>query len=164
MDQCGKINSKKTEELIAYLLLEKGKCVAKQKIAADLWEGLEPKRAMDNFYKIYKRLQILPSLGIPLKVNCLRHKICLETNNIDSDIDRFEQLCKKGADIESLEEAVRLYRAPLFESDCYAWAALSESHYDLMYAEAIDKLITYFKEKRNNKKFEYYRNLWRKQL
>lgn len=162
-DQSRLINSKKTEELIAYLLCNAGEFVAKRKIAEQLWENFPEERAMDNFYKTYKRLNALPALGVPLCVEALRGKIRLDLCTVESDLQTFERLYKRN-DVASWEQALNPYRGPLLRDEYYNWTTLPESHYDLCRTELFERIFAHYKESKNNEKLSIYRRKWEDEL
>lgn len=157
-DQSRFINSKKTEELIAYLFCQEGAFVAKKKIGEALWEELEPKQAMNNFYKIYMHLRHCIEQGLPLTLENIRGKLRLLSNGIESDCMRFTKLCEGGS--TQWEEAVQLYRAPLLAEEYYAWTDGWAARYDIEYLKLLEKLIEAYQVNGDNGRAAVYQKLY----
>lgn len=154
------IGSRKTEELIAYLLCSGGVFVSKQKIAAALWNKFTAERAMDNFYKTLKRLYCLGFFSI----ENLRGKIRLNMENICCDVFTFEELYAKRREIDQCEAAVALYRGPLLFDECYDWISIWEAYYDIRYQELLNRLIMYYKKQGDFAKVAYYTGIMDQEL
>jgi len=121
--------TKKAEELIAYLLCEKGRYISKTKIAEDLWPELNGEKSMSNLYlTCYYIKKQENQTGIKIPIELERGKMRIQTDELECDIIRFDRLVQAipNADewkrIKLIEEAVELYQGTLLEDSYYPWA------------------------------------------
>ncbi|GHU60969.1 hypothetical protein AGMMS49975_30120 [Clostridia bacterium] len=139
------LKTKKARELLAMLLMERGKPIRKQVLAAKLWQYKEPKRALDSFYKVFNKLvDIEEQFNIGLTLKSQSNCVFLDISNISADIFIFEKLFETG-DIEAYSKAAELYTAPFLQNDSWDWAEAQAAYYDARYLKIIDALIQFYK-------------------
>ncbi|HYE11564.1 MAG TPA: response regulator [Patescibacteria group bacterium] len=155
--------TKKAEELIAYLLCEKGRFVAKEKIAEALWPEQDRESALSNLYMAYyyiKKLESKTNVRIPIESE--RGKMRINAELIVCDMLEFDKLIDAGnradADERSvyLEKAAELHHGLLFEDSYYTWVNTIQGYYEYRYVELLDNLIAYYKKKSDEQKAGYY--------
>lgn len=144
--------------MIAYLLCQKGKPVAKAVVACTLWPEVSATCARDSLYKICRYIKKLSLSGIPIPIISSHGYLRLDHNNIDCDIHRFEQLYEQRHDIKSCREAVDIYAGPLLFDEYYEWTTEYDAFYEIRYFELLDILIRYGKESGNVRLEKYYRS------
>lgn len=148
---------RKTAELLAYLFINHDCFITKSSIADALWPSLEPTRAMDNFYKTYKKLNTLIPKPLPLQLDSFRTRIRLRTPSVQSDLFHFHQLCQSKNNIQAYEQAIALYQGPLFYKEYYSWSTISEAYYEIQYQNLLESVIKYYEMHPKSKKAAYYR-------
>jgi two-component system LytT family response regulator len=91
--------TKKAEEVLGYLICEKGKFVSKEKISEALWPELDGEKSLSNLYLAYYYLKKQEKkLGVLFPIISERGKMCIDINEIDCDIlsfDRYLKICNK---------------------------------------------------------------------
>ncbi|MEM7193662.1 MAG: BTAD domain-containing putative transcriptional regulator [Pseudomonadota bacterium] len=100
--------SKKSEAMMSYLLLQKGKSQLRSEIASLLWSRSAQEQAFGSLrqecLKLKKHLAIL---DLSLEID--NRQICLSLDGVEVDVIRFETLLADG-DMVSAAEAFALYR------------------------------------------------------
>ncbi|WP_295763532.1 hypothetical protein [uncultured Oscillibacter sp.] len=150
-----KLPNKKSAELLALLLSERGRAVRKAYAAELLWPGTGPAHAMDSLYKVCAALRRLP--GLPLQAS--RDTLWLDPARIDSDAARFERLWRYRAVIGCCTAAIELYTAPFLMNEYYEWSARAEAYYDMRYMELLSLAEQHFREAGDRAAARYYRRL-----
>ena len=155
--------TRKAEELIAYLLCEKGKFISKEKIAEALWPEQDSEKSLSNLYLAYyyiKKQENKTGVRIPLESERGKMRINLELVECDlTDFNRLVEGSRKAAASEAasmMEKAVELYQGALFEDGFYSWAEGIQQHYEIIYEELLNRLTDYFKRETNRLKVRYY--------
>jgi two-component system LytT family response regulator len=151
--------TKKAEELLAYLICEKGRFVAKEKIAEALWPNLDNAKSIANLYLAYyylKKHSVLSSL-----IESERGKMRIRLEDADCDLinfDRIIQSCRDitDANIMTAEKGEAIYQGILLEDRYYAWILELQQQYELAYMDLLKKITVYYKKKHNPVKFQYY--------
>ncbi len=128
-----RIPSRKAGELLALLLLQKGRPLRKTVAAETLWPESDAERAMDSLYKVCGVLHSLKYL--PLEAQ--RDVIWLDDRGIDSDFAAFERFYKAREDLDCCRAAIDLYTDPLLIHEYYEWTARAEAYYDIRYMELL---------------------------
>ncbi|MCL2082746.1 MAG: hypothetical protein FWH04_05890 [Oscillospiraceae bacterium] len=152
------LNCGKARELLALLLVEKGRPMRKERVAGILWPENETAHALDNLYKTLKHIRALDP-QLPLETR--RGEIRLASENLLADIILFENLCAEGG-IESLERAAAMYAAPLLADEYYSWTTPWQTYYDAMFMEAAGRLISHYKAAGHSARERYFRSLLEK--
>lgn len=157
--------TRKAEELIAYLLCEKGKFVAKEKIAEALWPELDGEKSVSNLYLAYYYIKKQENTkGIKIPIESARGKMRIRLEELDSDLISFDSIVKASSDlnlnipdrIALMETALELYQGALLEDGYYSWVADLQQHFEIAYAELLKVLINYYKKESNIGKLKYY--------
>lgn len=155
--------TRKAEELIAFLIGEKGSFVSKDKIAEALWPEQERETAMSNLYMAYfyiNRQEDKTGARIPIESERGRMRINAEL--IKCDMLEFDKLIdagnRGGSDERAacMEKAAALYQGSLFEDGYYAWADTIQSNYEYRYVELLDILIEYYRKNGDRQKMAFY--------
>jgi len=156
--------TRKAEELIAYLLCEKGRYVAKEKIADALWPALDGEKSVSNLYLAYyyiKKQEDRLGVKIPIESERGKMRICLE--EVACDMVRFDGLVEAIADTKSADEAalmetaVELYQGALLEDRYYSWAVDFQQKYEIEYIKLLRRLAEYYEAQSDIEKLKYYK-------
>jgi DNA-binding SARP family transcriptional activator len=129
----------KPKQLLAVLLLERGRLVPKERIGELLWGERPPRRVaatIETYVSVLRhRLDRLPGRGRGLLVT-EPGGYRLGTDGLDVDLDRYEALLRDAAASgpaarrAALEEAVALAGGELLADEPYAaWAVPAREHY-----------------------------------
>lgn len=155
--------TRKAEELIAYLLCEKGRFISKGKIAEALWPELDGEKSVSNLYLAYYYIKKQENkMGVKIPIESERGKMRMRLEEVDSDMARFERLVTASADmnalnrIDMMEEAVGLYQGTLLEDGYYSWAVDFQQKYEIKYTELLKRLMEYYRQQSDTKKMKYY--------
>lgn len=135
--------TKKADELIAYLVCEKGEYVSKDKIIDSLWPDLDSKKGLNNLYTtLYYIRKQEQKLSINIPIESIRGKMKLDVSNINVDILEYEDIYnqyKKGGLINK-DKLINLYKGMLFEEHDYPWAVINQSRYECWYEEITNSI------------------------
>ena len=150
--------TKKTEELFAYLLCNRGNFVRKERIAEDLWPEYKPEKSVSLFYttQYYLKKQ-LDALGFTKLLQIEYGKIKMNTDFIRCDMWAFEELIKNNDDIEKLEKAITLYKGPLFENCAYSWILEIQQQYEVDFENTLNQVIQLYVQSGREDKEKYYK-------
>jgi two-component SAPR family response regulator len=127
-----KFRTEKSEELLAYLISQRGKPVSRDTICDKLWPEMDLKKATRNFHTTaYNIRHTFHAAGIGDVL--LRVHDCYRLNPafVQSDLDVFlaaEQA--KSGDIRALEEAIAAYDGLYLANKDYLWLVDYQSHYE----------------------------------
>lgn len=158
--------TKKAEELLAYLICEKGRFVTKERIAEDLWPEADGDKSLSNLHVAYYYLKLQEKQkGIELLVESQRGRMRFRLEEAWCDLVGFDQLREQGLDrtvlldtrIPFLEQAADRYSGPLLADRFYNWATPLQQKYEIQMDEILDHLITYYRGKGDHRKADYYR-------
>jgi two-component SAPR family response regulator len=155
--------TRKAEELIAYLLSEKGRFVSKEKIAEALWPEQDAEKSVSNLYLAYYYIKKQENkLGVKIPVESHRGKMRINVDHILCDMLEFDKLLdtgnKAGAGKKAayLEKAAELYQGLLFEDRYYTWVDTIQGNYEYRYVQLLNSLIEYHRKNGELKKAGYY--------
>ncbi|MDD2619784.1 MAG: response regulator [Syntrophomonadaceae bacterium] len=157
--------TKKAEELIAYLLCEKGRFVNKEKIAEALWPELDGEKSVANLYLAYYYLKKQEKkYGLLLPIESTRGKMRVLLEEVECDMVAFEhrlQSCYHIEDenIELAENAAKLYQGMLLQNNYYSWALDNQQYYELAYLELLRRIIAYYAKIGNISKQRIYEKM-----
>lgn len=142
--------TRKAEELIAYLLSEKGHFVSKEKIAEALWPELDAEKSVSNLYLAYYYIKKQENnLRVNIPVESHRGKMRINVDHISCDMLEFDQLIYAGNKAVAgqmaayLEKAAEIYQGLLFEDRYYEWVGTIQGSYEYRYVELLNSLIEY---------------------
>jgi two-component SAPR family response regulator len=138
--------SSKSAELFAYLLMNRGKRIARSRLITDIFGGM----TRDNAEKylnttVYQLRKSLEPLGLRETVRSENDGYALELTNVVIDNVEFEQRARKpesieAADVESLLQTERLYTGDLFGNKAYVWAIHETERLAELYASFVKQL------------------------
>lgn len=155
--------TRKAEELIAFLVSEKGSFVSKDKIAEALWPEQDRESALSNLYMAYYYIKKQENkTGVRIPIESERGKMRIDAELIVCDMLEFNKLIDAGnrADADEravyLEKAAGLYQGLLFEDGYYTWVNTIQGFYEYRYLELLDNLIAYYRKKADEQKAGYY--------
>lgn len=155
--------TRKAEELIAHLICEKGRFVAKEKIAGDLWPELDGEKSVANLYLAYYYIKKQETkVGVKIPIESERGKMRIRLEEVDCDLVKFDSLLEACADmsapnrIELMEKAVGLYQGDLLEDGYYSWTVGFQQKYEIEYVELLKGLTDHFGQKSDSGKKKYY--------
>lgn len=157
--------TKKAEELLAYLICEKGRFVTKERIAEDLWPEADGDKSLSNLHVAYYYLKLQEKQkGIDLLVESQRGKMRFRLEEAWCDLVEFDRLRERGLDqtvtsearITFLEQAAERYAGPLLADRFYSWAFPLQQKYEIQREEILDLLIAYYRGKGDDRKADFY--------
>lgn len=156
--------TKKAEELIAFLICEKGKFVSKEKIADTLWPELDGVKGVSNLYLAFYYIKKQESSkGIKIPIESERGKMRINLNETICDLNIFDQMAEKAEyeteeRLKILEKAVQLYQGALLEDCYYDWVVDYQQYYALKNEGFLQELIDHNKRIGNLEKADYYKS------
>ncbi|WP_434749535.1 response regulator [Paenibacillus amylolyticus] len=153
--------TKKTEELLAYLLCMNGKSVSRERIINDIWPDLVLDKGYANLYTTqYNLKKRFHNLGIEKMLKSRLGNISLNLENMRVDLWDFDHFSKSYQEdknkVEILEQMVEMYRGLLFENKPYSWTLNIQQPYEVMFDNALNTLILFYRERADEKKAQYY--------
>ncbi len=155
--------TRKAEELIAYLLCEKGRFVSKGKIAEALWPDMDGEKGISNLYLAYYYIKKQENkMGVEIPIESERGKMRIKLEEIECDLVSFDRLVEAGSDlnnpnrISSMEKAAVLYRGILLEDGYYSWSGGFQQQYEITFAELLKSLMEYYEQNKDIGKLKYY--------
>lgn len=155
--------TKKAEELLAYLICEKGRFVSKEKIAEALWPDLDGEKSMSNLYLAYYYIKKqAKNSGIIFPIESGRGKMCLKMDNMDCDIIKLDSYIEKCTsidehNIETAERVLELYIGMPFEDSYYAWAVEIQQYYENMHTYILKEVFNYYEKQGNIEKLKRFK-------
>lgn len=157
--------TRKAEELIAYLICQKGRFISKEKIAEALWPELDCEKGISNLYLAYYYLKKQESkLGKSFPINSERGKMCLCLEEIDCDLLRFDALIEEwknscsGENIHLIEGAVEIYKGNLLENVDYSWSLELQQSYEVILKRILKYLVEYYNGQKDRAKLKKYKD------
>lgn len=138
--------SSKCYELLAYLLLKKGRFVSKWSIMENIFQGM-PRRNAETYLNttVYKLRKTLEGYGMKSAIISANESYKIEIRDIYADFLDFEDRMNglQGIDSFHLEEALkteRLFLGELFGEKDYYWSLPERERLSDMYADFAKKL------------------------
>ncbi|MBS1715002.1 MAG: winged helix-turn-helix domain-containing protein [Armatimonadetes bacterium] len=146
-----KFQTQKTGALLAYLALEIGKTVPRDKLASLIWsdgDTVALRNRLNQAVSSLRRQLEAPGSGVG-RVFISDHQVLgLDPNSVSSDVVEFEtqiekaQSMPKGADkLKALETAASLYRGELLEGIQEPWVLPKRTHYAADIRQVLHELI-----------------------
>lgn len=144
-----KFRTSKAEELLALLVLYKGKAISSDFIIETLWSEFEADKAMVNLHtSIYYLRKALKASGIADFIKTSRGHYFIDAKKIICDIYDFQEIVEniedKQDDIETLQNTRKLYTGAFLEGKDYIWAEEKRSFFEQKYTEILIKLSDYY--------------------
>ncbi|WP_256757812.1 response regulator [Cohnella sp. WQ 127256] len=145
--------SSKSAELFAYLLLNRGKRIARSRLVTDIFGGMSRDSAEKYLNTtVYQLRKSLEPLGLREVVRSENDGYVLELSHTVIDFEEFEQKAGKleridSSDVEDVLQVERLYTGDLFGNKSYVWAIYEAERFAVMYASFVkrvsEELITH---------------------
>ncbi|WP_217593805.1 response regulator [Cohnella sp. GbtcB17] len=138
--------SKKSLELFAYLLVHRGRSVAKVRILEDIFSNMPLKNAETYLHTaVYQLRKALSPQGLKDMVVSAQEQYNLDLEQADVDFIRFEQGVRRLSDIDGTNVAVAVelekqYAGGLFENKSYAWAIAERERMAIVYGAFAKRL------------------------
>ncbi|MBW7458671.1 winged helix-turn-helix domain-containing protein, partial [Paenibacillus sepulcri] len=138
--------SSKSAELFAYLLLHRGKRIARTRLVGDIFGGMTRESAEKYLNTaVYQLRKSLEPLGLREVVRSENDGYALELTNAVIDYEVFEQQVGKPGnieadDMESVLQFERLYTGDLFGNKAYVWAIYETERLAELYASFVKRL------------------------
>ncbi|RED58586.1 response regulator [Cohnella lupini] len=138
--------SSKSAELFAYLLLNRGKRIARSRLVADIFGGMTSDSAEKYLNTtVYQLRKSLEPLGLREAVRSENDGYALELINVVIDYEEFEQRAGKPERMESSDaddflQSERLYTGDLFGNKAYVWAIHETERLAELYANFVKQL------------------------
>ncbi len=156
--------TKKSLELLCYLICNQGRFIAKEKIGDLLWPDATPEKIKSNFHLTYYHLKrTFEDLNIPLPFESKRGSLCFKIDGIDLETVRFEDNISQldilsQSNIVLAEETLAMYRGLLFEEHYFSWNTELQSKYDISYMILLKKIVDYY-QNISPEKYMYYKKI-----
>jgi len=145
----------KARELLAYLLVHRGRAHTREALAAVLWPDGSPAQSKKYLRQALWQLQAafkeIEEAGCRPPVFADAEWVQLDTSFWWIDVAEFEGVCERrrglgGADLDAdgvaaLDRAVELYRGELLEGWYFDWCTLERERLRGLYLSALDKLL-----------------------
>lgn len=131
----------KTEELLAFFLVNRETTLSKWTICESLWPGCEEEKAEQNLHTtVYRMKKTLLDSGIAVRLSSSRGVYRFEYDG-ECDYFRFERIMSRSDasgrfDPDEIGKGLRLYGGHLFESKDYIWC---EAERERMYRQFVSK-------------------------
>lgn len=149
------LQSKKTEELLVYLVCRGGSLLSKKSVAETIWPGRSESQAMCNLYKTLEWFKNLRQKDIDIPIISKRGTIGLDSRQIYSDLWEFDTHYYNRSQLQNCQRAVELYTGPVLSGAPYDWIAAYEAYYELSCAEMLE-LLSQQLEKDKTGQFNFY--------
>lgn len=137
----------KAMELFAYLISNSNKIISKERILEDIWPDMDPEQTSKWLYTyIYQIRNAMKLYGIENGLIYKNKGYCLETNNISSDVNEFENLIDNSMteemeiSIECLKKAILLYRGEYLDGFYNDWIVDEKNRLENLYQSALESL------------------------
>lgn len=162
-----KWNRQKSSEIFAYLLMNHGRPVHKEKLCDILWPDYDPHKALVNLQtamcQVRKTLSAFDreQISVEYSENCYRVIIGQGYH----DAEEFEVLCKKVLNeqdnsLEGLENAFEIYGGGFLEEQGWVWSVPVRERLEIKYKLILENLIEMSIEKGKAERIsEYMRKL-----
>lgn len=148
-----RFSSSKSQELLAYLLLNRRKSVSKWRILEDIFPGM-PLQNAETYLNttVYKLRKALEQSGMKSVLISGNESYKIETKNMYIDFIDFENRLIHSRHFENnnLDEELKsesLYAGELFGEKDYFWAMPEKEKFSIMYSDFAKKLIAYLMER-----------------
>ncbi|GAA3410610.1 response regulator [Paenibacillus hodogayensis] len=131
--------SKKSMELFAYLLVNRGRSVTKTRILEDIFPDRPLKNAETYLYTaVYQLRKALSPHGFKDMVISAQEQYRLDLDQADVDFIQWEQDVKELSEINAANVAAAIdlekqFAGELFENHSFMWATVEHERVDIMY-------------------------------
>lgn len=141
--------SKKSMELFAYLIINRGRSVAKIRILEDIFQDMPPKNAETYLHTaVYQLRKALSPHGFKEIVISAQEQYRVDFDQVDVDFIQFEQdvdeLVEINAENESAAiEVEKRFAGELFEDTSFMWAAVERERLSILYDSLAKRLASW---------------------
>lgn len=148
--------SGKSAELFAYLLLNRGKRIARTRLVADIFGGMTRESAEKYLNTaVYQLRKSLEPLGLRESILSENDGYAMELPGAIVDYEEFERRARKQSDMEEVDvdsmlKTERLYTGDLFGSKAYVWATYEIERLAEAYASFVKRLSEELLSLQNN--------------
>lgn len=150
-------------ELLAFLLMNRGHAVARNKLAGHLWGERTDQQARKalrtGLWQVRSHLESIDTVAAPV-LRADRERVLLEDPNlwwVDLWVfeDRLEAACvgsqdlRTAADADRLQEALELHRRPFLETVDARWCESQRERARLLWLTGLEALVRWHRERRD---------------
>ncbi|MFC6653854.1 response regulator [Paenibacillus rhizoplanae] len=143
-----KWKSRKSAELLGYLLVHKGRLVSRARLIEDIFGDMPQKNA--EIYlntTVYQLRKLLDTYGLKKHLHSESNHYAFTCMGVDVDLLGFEEGCRSmpvidEANLEQAIELEQLYAGDLFGDHVYPWAWNEIERLSLMYSAFTRRLCT----------------------
>ncbi|WP_400245648.1 response regulator [Niallia sp. JL1B1071] len=153
----------KIEELLALLILNRGKGISKWVITDILWKNSSIEKSLQNLYTMIFRLKkMLKNVGIKVNVTSKNSIYRIELTDAYCDVIEFDRFMKKRLrvndhNLDEFKRVISLYQGDLFEEKDYLWCMNDRERYYQDFVNLVKVVANYYGE---NKRFDQLENLF----
>lgn len=146
--------SRKSMELFAYLLTNRGRSVTKSRIVGDIFPGMPLKNA--ELYLntvVYQLRKVLTLHGLKGMVISLQEQYRVDLDQADVDFIRFEQAVLELSEINTANEAAAIelekqYAGELFGDKPFEWATVERERLSIVYDSYAKRLASWLLDRK----------------
>lgn len=141
--------SKKSMELFAYLLVNRGRSVTKVRILADIFPEMPLRNAEAYLHTaVYQLRKALSLHGVKEMVISSQEQYRVDLDHADVDFIQFEQGVEKLSAINTANEAAAIelekqFAGELLEDEAYVWATVERERLAIMYDSYAKRLANW---------------------
>jgi two-component SAPR family response regulator len=155
-DEAGAVKwmSKKSMELFAYLLVNRGRSVAKVRILEDIFPEMPYKNAETYLNTaVYQLRKALSLHGLKEMVISAQEQYRVELDHADVDFIQFEQGVEELSEINAANEATAIelekrFEGELFEDKSFAWVTSERERLAIMYDSFATRLAIWLLDRK----------------
>jgi DNA-binding SARP family transcriptional activator len=135
-------STQKARALLAYLVMHRGKDVARERLLDLFWPDVDPDRARDSLRTaLYSIRRSVRTAGVDSDALLSSNKSIVRWNpETLLDVDRFVELTEDGAG-DSLSEALALYRGDFLEGDYDNWTVVERERLAALYEGSLARAL-----------------------
>jgi LuxR family maltose regulon positive regulatory protein len=146
-----KWRTSKTEELMAYLIHQRGKPVDRDQILESLWGDVDIERAKKQFNTtVYYLRKNLGTIGLEGIVQNVKGHYIIQMSRLECDIDAFYQLVSAGIPNHSrnikdyADKLENIYQTGYLKTNDYLWAEPTRSLLDSEYSRILLEIYEHY--------------------
>ncbi|MBX7131537.1 MAG: AAA-like domain-containing protein [Fimbriimonadaceae bacterium] len=134
--------SRSAAALLALLALEKGKEFAGEELRELFWPESDGDRQAQNLRRAVSDIRRVLEEGLPLGsvIGTPRGRVVLNTEQVSTDVERFNALVSSIDDVGAMQEAVSLYSGPLFASSSVSWLIGRRMDLEERFSQTVERL------------------------
>ena len=146
-----RLATRKSESLLAYLVLAHPKEVSRDKVLAAIWPDVEETRARNNLRMTLWRTQRALS-GSDVRVVSRPGWLSLDVKSLEVDAVQFRKLVESptadpNARVEEIERAISLYTGDLLEGVDEEWCEAERLHLHMVFVSSLKELVRLYRER-----------------